>query len=115
MGKLTIRNHDLFRDGLSGGYTHKETIADGITSDFIIIPPTGRGTTNGSVLIICGAGTGKIQITIDSDEDIVEGNATWLDWDKGEVTGTVIDAFASAISGVRGVSVSGEITFKILI
>lgn len=115
MGKLIKRSNDLFRDGLSGGYTYKETIANGVTSDPIIIPPTGRGTTNGSVLVICGAGTGKIQITIDNDEDIAAGNATWLDWDKGEVTGTEIDVFASSISGIRGVSVSGSIEFKLLL
>ncbi len=113
--ELTRINDDLFGDRITGGFSHYEEIADGITGDPILIPPTGRGNTSGSVQLICGDNTGNIDYTIDTFDVISEGNATWLPWSKGEVTGTVLDIFIGPISAVRGVSVDGSIILKILI
>ena len=115
MKSMVSRSGDLFRDGSSGGWSHSEIIADGVTGDPVKIDPTGRGNTNGTVAIVCGTNTGNVQITIDDYAAIDDDSAVWIDWDKGALTGTTLDVFSGAITGIRGVSVSGPITFKLLI
>ncbi len=105
----------LFGDGLSGGYSYSEDLADGITSDPVYIRSTGRGNSHLSVSMICGSNTGKIQTTISSLAKIEAGTATWIDWDKGSVTGTQIDVLVALVSAIRGVSVSGSVSFEILV
>jgi len=114
MKEMVKRTGDLFRDGLSGGYTYREDIADGEISEEILILPTGRGTSNGTIVLICGAGTGKVQTSIDTMEDINSGDVTWIDWDKGDVTDTVMGVFVGPVTAIRAVSISGAITFKLL-
>ena len=115
MSQLVKRLGGLFGDGMSGGYLYSEVISNGATSNPIYIPSLGRGTTNGTVALICGSNTGKVQITLDSDTLIDADSAVWVDWENGEVTGTSIDVFVGSITAIRGVSVSGEITLKIVI
>jgi len=115
MGELVARNDDLYGEGNYSGWSYKEEIQDGETSDPVKIKPTGRGTSSGSVIIICGAGTGKIQVSFDTYDEIDENTAEWIDWDKGEVTGTEVDVFNGPVTGIRCVSISEAITFKILI
>lgn len=110
MGELLSRSGDLFRDGMSGGWIYSVEVGDGL-SDAVPIPPTGRGSTNGTVVLVCGASTAKIQTTIDP----LDGNEVWIDWDKGVVTGTVSDVFDGPIAAIKAVSISGSIMFKILI
>lgn len=115
MGELVGRNNDLFREGDPQGWTYSEEVADGVTGDPIIIEPFGKGDPTGTVKLVCGSGTGKVQTTIDPDGAIEADTAEWDDWAQGEVTGTALDVFAGPISAIRAVSVSGAVTLKILI
>lgn len=96
------------------GYFHQEDIADGTTGNDVHVLPIGRGGAQITCLIQAGAGTGKVQFTTSPDADVVAGTATWHDWPKGVITGTEWDTVTSAITGLRGVSVSGAITFEII-
>jgi len=96
------------------GYTHKETIADGVTGDYIVVPPLGDGTRV-SCTVIAGAGTGKIQFTTSPDSEVIAGTATWQDWPEGNSTGTTSDTLIGPVTALRGVSVSGEIKIEIVV
>jgi len=115
MGQLIKNRHpDMFGDGNTGGYTYTIDISDG-ESDVVKLHPSGRGLSLGTAALICGSNTGRIDATLDSFEMIDNGTAVWIPWDKGEVTGTEIDTFQLKISALKAVSVSGDITFKLLI
>ena len=101
------------REGRYNGFTHTETLADGITSDPIVIPPLppgGRVTCT----VIAGANTAKIQFTT-ADDPVTADPADWEDWPQGDKTATFSDSIIPPVTGVRGVSVSGEISFRIVI
>lgn len=119
MSDLIRRPGDLFNDGLSGGWFYKEVVGDGLTSDPVYIPPSGRGITNGTVQLLCGANSGKIQAYFGLIDDIASATADeWQDWQKftdGETTGTIVDVFEGPLTALRCVSISGEVTFSILI
>ena len=115
MGDLVQRNDDLFRDGDYDGWSFTENVASAETSNPVKIKPTGRGTTYGTVQLVCAGATAKIQFTLDTFAAIDAETATWTDWDKGEVTGTQTDVFAGPITGLRCVSTSGPVAWKILI
>ena len=68
-----------------------------------------------TVTIVAGAGTGKAQTTTSGEDAILAGTANWVDWGKGDVTGTNSDVLTGPVSAVRGVSVSGEITIEIVV
>ncbi|MCP3685829.1 MAG: hypothetical protein GY861_24535 [bacterium] len=115
MKELSRRSDsDLYGDSSIGGFHFSESILSGITSDPVHIRPTGRSNTIGTAAVICGTGTARIEYTIDTVEVIKEGGATWFIWDKGSVTGNALDVFTSAITALRCVSISGSITWKIL-
>ena len=67
MGDLIPNKSTLFRKGDYSGWSYAAEIADGLT-DVVKIKPTGQGTTNGTVILVCGVNTGKVQVTIDSEE-----------------------------------------------
>jgi len=115
MGEL-IKNrlHDLYGDGNTGGYTYTVDIANG-ESDTVKLFSAGRGMSIGVAILVCGVNTGRIDFTIDSHEMIDDGTAVWVVWDKGVVTGTQIDTFRIKMTALKGVSVSGAITFKLFL
>lgn len=96
------------------GFAHYETIADGQTGNDVRVFPMGLDGANVTCRIIAGAGTGKFQFTTSSDVDVLAETAVWSDWPKGTVTGTDWDALLSQVTGLRGVSVSGEIKIEIV-
>lgn len=102
------------REGRYNGYTHTETLADGITSAAIPIPPLLPGARI-TCTVIAGSNTAKIQYSTSSDADVAADTATWIDWPGGNKTGTYSDTILAPITAIRGVSVSGEITFEIVI
>jgi len=113
MGKLDKnRNHDLYGDGNTGGYTYTVDIANG-ESDTVKLFPAGRGQSLGVAMLVCGTNTGRIDFTIDSHEMIDLGTAVWVQWDKGVITGTQTDTFRIKMTALKAVSVSGAITFKL--
>jgi hypothetical protein len=103
------------RDSWKEGYEYTETIADGATGDDIRIFPLGLDGPRVTCRIIAGANTGKFQFTTSPDANVIAGTATWSDWPRGVVTGTVWDALTSQVTGLRGVSVSGEIKIEVVI
>lgn len=115
MGDLIARQKNIVNGQNIQGWRYSETIADGVTSSPVKIKPNINGLYAISVALIAGSGTGKIQYTLDSEAAIDGSTATWFDWNKGDVTGDNIDAFISPVSGIRCVSSSGAMTFKILI
>ncbi len=108
---MALKN--LSKRVVGDGFEYSETIASGETGADVVIPPLSAGKKI-SCRVICGAGTGKIEITLSPDSAVVAGTATWEDWALGESTGTVSDV-AEAITGIRGVSVSGEIVMEVIV
>lgn len=102
------------RDAYFTGFEYYETIADGETGNDIFIPPLPEGKLI-TCRIISGAGTGKFQETTSKDSDVLAGDGLFHDWSVGDKTGTYIDVVMSAISGLRGVSISGEIKIEVKI
>jgi hypothetical protein len=96
------------------GYAYKETIANGLTGDTIKIPVLQAGKTI-SICLIAGSNTGKIQVTTSSDADVAANTATWSDLVLSANTGTVRDEITAPITGLRGVSTSGEISIEVVI
>lgn len=88
----------------------QETIADGLNGN-----PISLEDKVATITIVAGAGTGKAQTTTSGEEAIKAGNANWIDWSKGDVTGSSSDVLTGPVSAVRGVSVSGEITIEIVV
>ena len=115
MGNLVARKGNLLSKGNPSGWTYSETVADGVTSNPVKIKPNGKGVYAISVGLIAGANTGKIQFTLDADEAIDAGTAYWFDWDEGNCTGDTVDPSVAPVSALRCVSISGEVTWKILI
>lgn len=99
---------------LEKGYHYEETITTGATGDDVKIPalPLGEKIT---CTLVAGANTGKFQVTTSTDAKVAAGTATWQDWAKGVQTGTVSDVLAGPVTGIRGVSASGEISVEILV
>jgi hypothetical protein len=115
MGQLIkTGTQDLFGDGNTGQYLYSADILDG-ESDVVKIPPSGRVQSIGVAMLVCGDGVGRIDFTIDTHEMIDAGTAVWEPWDKGIVSGTQVDTFRIKMTGLRGVSISGTITFKLSI
>ncbi len=115
MADLIARNGDLFREGDPQGWTYEEYILSGENGEAVKIPPPGPGGLSLSAQVICASGTGKVQTTLDTAAKIDAETALWDDWEGGDVTGTVTDSLISSVTGIRGVSVSGAITFKLAI
>lgn len=102
------------RNAYFTGFEYSETISDGTTGNDIIIPPLPEGKVIGCRLI-AGAGTGKFQDTLSSDADVLAGTAEWNDWFVGDQTGTASEYLMPNVTGIRGVSISGEIKIEIVI
>lgn len=95
------------------GFEYTETIADGADGDTVLLPGISDGE-NITCTMIAGANTGKFQFTTSSDAAVAAGTCTWIDWPKGNVTGTDYDLLLGPVTAVRGVSISGEITIEIV-
>ena len=93
------------------GYEYTEVIGDGNNGETILIPP---GKDNITCTIIAGANSGKFQFTTSSDSAVLAGTATWVDWYKGEVTGTDYDVLNGPVTALSGVSTSGAITIEVV-
>ena len=102
------------RDSYIPGWHHEETIGDGDTGNDIKIFPT-PDDKRITCTIIAGANTGKFQVTTSTDAKVAAGTATWQDWNEGTSTGTVSDTLIGPVTGLRGVSVSGEIKIEVVI
>lgn len=102
------------RQGIVKGYFYTETIADGLTGRNVKIPPMGLDGTRITCTIIAASNTGKFQFTTSSDAAVQADTATWIDWPEGDSTGSIYDTITSQVTGLRGVSVSGEVTIEIV-
>lgn len=105
---------NLTKRTIGNGYAYSETIASGVNGNTIIIPPKENKEDNITCRIIAGAGTGKFQFTTSKDSAVLAGTETWTDWPKGAVTGTDYDIVNGPITGLRGVSTSGEIVIEVV-
>lgn len=115
MGNFIARNSDFLNDGNPAGWTYSEVIADGEIGDVVRVKPSRKGTYNISCTLIAGANIGKFQVTTSSDASVADDTAIWQDWVKGDVSGVVTDVIVGPITGIRGVSVSGEVKIEIVI
>lgn len=96
------------------GFEYTETIQSGQTGNDVHVFPLGHKGGKITCTMIAGAGSGKFQYTTSLDAQVVADTAVWKDWPKGSVTGTESDALLSQVTGLRGVSSSGEITIEIV-
>ena len=97
----------------NAAYHYTATIADGENGATVAIPSFDpwRPVT---VTIVAGANTGKVQVTTSSEAAVTGATCTWADWDNGDSTGTTTDVIVGPVTGIRGVSVSGEVTIEIV-
>jgi len=102
------------RIGVLPGYYYTGTITTGATGDSLVIPPLPAGR-NITCKVLCNSSSGYFQTTTSSDAAVAAGTATWKTWVLGTVSATTDDIIGSAVTGIRGVSVSGEITIEIVI
>lgn len=104
------------RDFYHDSYCYSETIADGATGDTLIINEFPKGGSLG-ITLIAGSNTGKFQASRswDAETESLPSNATWFDLELKANTGTVADAILDPITGLRGVSTSGEIKIEVVI
>ena len=96
----------------SAEYT--ETISDGENGESIYVHPVNSpgGIT---CTVISSGNTGKIQTSTSPKSAISGGTATWSDWAEGDVTTITSDVIEGPVTGIRGVSISGEISIEIVI
>lgn len=98
------------------GLEYTETIASGATGTILYFPASVRQQIKAiSIILIAGANTGKFQATLSPLAAIEASTPTWFDLDIGATTGTVADAILDPITGLRGVSTSGEIKIEVVI
>lgn len=102
------------RIGVVSGYTYSEAIISGETGANIKIPPMGPNGTHITCTLIAGANTGKFQFTTSSDTKVQADTANWIDWTEGDTTGSISIAVISQVTGIRGVSVSGNIIIEVV-
>lgn len=105
---------NLTKRKIGQGYAYSETIADGANGDTILIPSEAVLKSKITCRLIGGTNTGKFQFTTSPDDDVLAGTETWSDWPIGLVTGTDWDVLEGPVTGLRGVSSSGEITIEIV-
>lgn len=108
------KEETIFGTHMEYGYHYKETIATGATGSDVFIPRLPKGREVG-ITLFAGANTGKFQATRSLDSDVLAGSATWFDVALTSTTGTVPDTITSPISGLRGVSLAGEISIEVKI
>lgn len=113
MGQL-IKNRyqDMFGDGNTGGYSYSAEVLDG-EEDVVKFAPPGRYQSLGVAMLVCGSGVGRIDYTLDTHASIDSGDAVWVPWDKGVVSGTQVDTFRIKMTALKAVSISGPLTFKL--
>lgn len=116
MGVLVARPGDFY------GYEYHETVATTESSDAVYIIPLGGDGGRVTVTLRAGANTGKIQYTTVDSADVIANtvdSGDWTDWstytDDGLSTGTLIETLVSPVTGIRCVSISGEVSFDIVI
>jgi hypothetical protein len=100
--------------GGSRSAEYVETIADGETGESVYVHPINNNSGLISCTLISNGNTGKIQTSTSTLSAITAGSATWVDWSEGDVTTTTIDVISGPVTGIRGVSVSGEISIEIV-
>ena len=96
-------------------FEYTETITNGATSELIYAHRDQSNSGNITCTLIAGANTGKFQVSTSSKASIIAGSAIWTDWAEGDSTGTVSDVLLGSVTGIRGVSVSGEVTIEVVV
>lgn len=97
------------------GYVYTETVEDGTNGEAVITTPLANASGRVTCTIVSTGNTGKVQTTTSSVATVEAGTATWLDWAQGDVTTTTTDVLTGPVTAVRGVSVTGEIGFELVI
>lgn len=97
------------------GFDYSETIADGENGESVVIHPVQNVSGRVTCTIVSSGNTGKVQTTTSTIANVKAGTATWSDWANGNVTATTSDTLIGPVTAVRGVSVSGEITFECVV
>ncbi len=110
---MAVQNMSERAIGRKPGYYHAESLADGVTGDPVVVPGL-NGLPVTCTIIIVGT-SGKVEFTTSSDVEVAAGTATWQDWAGGTVTANTSDALIGPVTAVRGVSVSGEVKFQVVV
>jgi len=110
---MTLARMDK-RNSKQTAWHYEETIGNGLTGADVIIPASPQ-VKKITCTIIAGANTGKFQFSTSSNSKIVAGTAVWQDWFNSTTTGTYTDVASGPITGIRGVSVSGEVSIEVVI
>ena len=97
------------RSGNYGVYSATSSVEDGETSDWIKL----EYNTSTSVAVH-PEGRAKCEYTLTPFDDVVAGNAKWLDWPLGIIRNSDADFIIGAATAIRLVSISGAASIEVL-
>ena len=116
-----MATNDMIHNADNGRWTHGESVADGVTSEPVLMPSVqNRYRADDPISMACipAAGSGRIEFTLDSQAAVIADTAIWLPWTEGNVDGDVVIATSSTaqsgVAALRCVSVVGEVVWRVL-
>jgi len=102
----------------NGRSYHAEVVADGVTSDPLILPsiyPYNPGHMPAVVAVIpAGGASGRIEFSLDDPAVVEAGTAQWIAWPHGDVSAAIADAINGPVTALRCVSVSGQVEWRVI-
>ena len=112
MSVLVTNNQTAVQTPGQAVYEYQETVADGVTSEFIMAPDNAGKLRDWSVAVI-PAGTARVEYTLSGRDTVAAGGGNWQQWDDGNVTSITSDLLGP-VTAVRVVSVTGAATIEVV-
>lgn len=91
---------------------HTLTLTAGQTSE-VILADQRTGPRPSVVLHPNPIGTGQVQATLSSVQDIEAGTARWVPWPSGTVAVTTLDVIVASFTALRAVCLTGAIVVEV--
>ena len=95
-------------------YTNKNQKTIDVAADSTSNPVHIKDSTSPITVGLHPTGSATVQYTISNKQDIVDGNAYWVDWDIGSVTAGTVQVIIGAVTAIRVVTVGGPAVLEIL-
>jgi len=98
-------------DSDDGRYHHAETVADGATSDPVLMPSIQNHDPYAKPVTLyispAGGGSARIETTLSTRALVEAGAAVWFAWSAGSVSVPTSQLLQGPVTALRCVSVSG--------
>lgn len=108
---LTANDHTNKSKG-EAIFEASQTLSSGTNGNSLLLPDESGTIDSILVSLIISSGSGKIQTTVSSLDNVKASSANWVDWDYGTVTTTTADVFYN-VTAVRGVRTTGTVTIEV--